>query len=77
MKIAFVPKFLLHDHLSDGLDAFSGVAWECEYIITVTGHSFTSQSLENMIEIINGIYSEIISNAAFLSYFMLFHWKLE
>lgn len=77
MKIAFVPKFLLHGQLSDGLDAFSRIAWEYEYIITVTGHSFTSQSLENMIEIINRIYSEIISNAAFLPYFMLLHWKPE
>lgn len=68
MKIIFVPKFPLHDHLSGGLELFVRIAWECEYIITLTGYSFTLQSLENMTRIINRIYSEIINNAEFLLY---------
>lgn len=69
MKIVFVPKFPLHDHLSGRLEFFFfRIAWECEYIIALTGYSFILQSLENMARRINRIYSDIISNAKFLPY---------
>lgn len=76
-EYSICPQFPLQDHFSGGLGIFSRIAWEREYIITLIDHSFTLQSLQNMIEKINRIYSEIISNAEFISYFMIFFWKLD
>lgn len=71
------PEFPFYDHLPGGLDILSRIAWEYEYIIMLTDHCFTLQSLENMIGIMNRIYSEVISNAEFLSYFMIFYWNCQ
>lgn len=72
------PEFPFHDHLPGGLDILSRDCLRIWIYYNVNRPLlYGLQSLKNMIGIMNRIYSEVISNAEFLSYFMIFYWNCQ